>query len=227
MLWWGTVDQFEEDGGILVREFGPVTLRGSHTHYRVNCCHRRGLWNLKIVRIVTAARLRSHRPQFLHHIYRTQHRGSFGWGAARRAFFFDFDFRNIFSSSYNTIWKWKNISKLEIEKKSGNFRNMKTKTFPGFYQIFWKYFLIFFSAKVAHDNASSLYPISRDEFRMTATLSKNLCLNLTSALHPHISPTNSVGRPTWWTTVAWDLCKKHAWGLSWRSGRRTRCLDEF
>ena len=40
--------------------------------------------------------------------------------------------------------------------------------------------------KVAFDDEHPIYPISRDEFRGTATPSQNMLLSTTSALHPHI-----------------------------------------
>ena len=82
--------------------------------------------------------------------------------------FFDFEFRNIFSFPYdNNGMKMKNISKL---KNLEFFEIWKMKIFPENFQICGKSFLIKCSATFEHDDASSLYPISRDEFRTTATI---------------------------------------------------------
>ena len=50
------------------------------------------------------------------------------------------------------------------------FRNIKMKIFSKNFQNFWKSFLIFFWANVALYKSSSLYSISRDEFRTTVTI---------------------------------------------------------
>ena len=61
-----------------------------------------------------------------------------------------FETQNRKHSDFSEIWKW--------------------NYFPKFLKIFFD----IFSANVAHDDASSLYPISRDEFRRTATLSQKV-----------------------------------------------------
>ena len=86
---------------------------------------------------------------------------------------FDF-FRKIFS--FFRFRKSENLSKNRKIEKIENFRKFakieiwKMKTYPENFQNFWKYFLIFFLANVSKYDPSSRYPISRDEFRTTATI---------------------------------------------------------
>ena len=60
----------------------------------------------------------------------------------------------------------KTFSKIEIIRKFSKSENEKISKNSKFLQIF----LIFFLAKVALYKSSSLYPISRDEFRTTVTM---------------------------------------------------------
>ena len=90
-------------------------------------------------------------------------------------------FREIFSffrflvSKYFFIFIWygmkmKKYFETQNRKNLKIFEIWKMKIFPENLQIFWKCFLIKISANFAHDDASSLYPISRDEFRTTVTI---------------------------------------------------------
>ena len=95
---------------------------------------------------------------------------------------------NIFIFQISKIWKFpdfrffsfsfRKFSDLKIfrfrkKRKSENFQISEIwemKIFPEKFQNFWKYFLIFFWATVSKCDPSSRYPISRDEFRTTATI---------------------------------------------------------
>ena len=66
--------------------------------------------------------------------------------------------------------KKKKYSETQNRKNLKIFEIWKMKIVSEIFQNFWKSFLIKISANFAHDDASSLYPISRDEFRTTVTI---------------------------------------------------------
>ena len=77
-----------------------------------------------------------------------------------------FDFRSFDPSK---------TKKVEIFRKFPKWPSKKMKIFFEFFQNFWKPFFIFFSAKVAHDQRESPYPISRDEFSLLCTPYQWIC----------------------------------------------------
>ena len=83
--------------------------------------------------------------------------------------------------------KMKNISKIKIEK------NLK------FFEIWKKLIDNCFFLKVAHDEASSLYPISRDEFRRTATQSNKYFFSTVKNTHAQESQYGSMNSVCWFT----------------------------